>query len=463
MLFSKSIPHAFFFTGPKGLGKTSSARIVAKAVNCEERNQESGIRNKGKIRQLADHNSSFIIPNSKDIEPCNQCPQCISITNGSNIDVLEIDGASNRGIDEIRDLREKIRLSPVSAAKKVYIIDEVHMLTTEAFNALLKTLEEPPSHALFVLCTTEPHKVPATITSRCFHVAFSRATTDELIRSLSRIVKAEQLDISEDALKLIAARADGSFRDAAKSLEEIVLASSDGKLTKPFIEGKLKTVNIESHIESLLLALQEKDAKKALAVVDTIANQETDMKFVIEELVDVLHRMLLAHVGVVSDKSTAQFSLEEIKSLVTLLTKAYQDLRFAVIEQLPLELAVIEFVQQAKIFADQDADKRGKMDQRQSAFRSASISDKAVINTHTNNNQELLRKLIENIKMHNHSLAGVLRGCVVQKQEDRELVLATSFTFHKERLEDTKAIGILEKAAYDVLGKKVSVSIVLNK
>src|SRR5579884_4048056 len=158
----QSIPHAFLFTGPKGLGKTSTARIVAKVVNCTARHGPQ--------------------PASR-IEPCNECSQCTSITNGTNLDVFEIDAASNRGIDEIRDLKEKIRLSPVAAKKKVYIIDEVHMLTTEAFNALLKTLEEPPSHAMFILCTTEQHKVPATILSRCFHIGFSKATPDELVRS----------------------------------------------------------------------------------------------------------------------------------------------------------------------------------------------------------------------------------------------------------------------------------------
>src|SRR5256885_10890679 len=142
--------HAFLFTGPKGLGKTSTARIVAKAVNCTAPKKD---RKEG-------------------IEPCGTCDQCVSITSGSNVDILEIDAASNRGIDEIRDLKEKIRLAPVLANRKVYIIDEVHMLTTEAFNALLKTLEEPPAHAMFILCTTEPHKVPPTILSRCFHIVF---------------------------------------------------------------------------------------------------------------------------------------------------------------------------------------------------------------------------------------------------------------------------------------------------
>src|SRR6266581_3023021 len=216
-VLSKGLPHAFLFTGPKGLGKTSAARIVAKAVNCEKIDR---------------------------IEPCNACEQCISITNGTNLDVLEIDAASNRGIDEIRDLKEKIRLSPLSAKKKVYIIDEVHMLTTEAFNALLKTLEEPPAHAMFILCTTEPHKVPATITSRCFHIAFKRATDEELVRSLKRIKEGEKLEVDEDALFAIAKMADGGFRDAAKILEELASKAQEKKITKEFIESNYQITGL---------------------------------------------------------------------------------------------------------------------------------------------------------------------------------------------------------------------------
>src|SRR5260221_808707 len=197
VLSGKEIPHAFLFTGPKGLGKTSTARIVAKVVNCLAKRAEG----------------------SHSIEPDNTCDQCISITNGTNIDVLEIDGASNRGIDEIRELRDRVNLAPSRAKKKIYIIDEVHMLTNEAFNALLKTIEEPPSHVMFIFCTTEPHKVPATIMSRCFHVSFNLAIEEEIVHSLKRIVIGEKLHIDNEVLHLIAQMAEGGFRDAPQILE----------------------------------------------------------------------------------------------------------------------------------------------------------------------------------------------------------------------------------------------------
>jgi len=175
----KDIPHAFLFSGPKGLGKTSAARIIAKVINCQK------------------HEDKKSFKDEKEIEPCNKCLQCETITNGTNLDVFEIDGASNRGIDEIRDLKEKINLLPTKSSKKIYIIDEVHMLTTEAFNALLKTLEEPPAHAIFILCTTESYKLPQTIVSRCFRIDFKKATNDDLIRSLKRIVKEEEIKITK--------------------------------------------------------------------------------------------------------------------------------------------------------------------------------------------------------------------------------------------------------------------------
>src|SRR3990172_7009591 len=234
-LFAKGfdVPHAFLFSGPKGLGKTSAARIVAKVINCEKHEKLK----KGKLTEA-------------EIEPDNKCWQCTSITAGTNFDILEIDGASNRGIDEIRDLKEKINLLPAKAFRKVYIIDEVHMLTTEAFNALLKTLEEPPSHAVFILCTTEPQKVPSTIASRCFRVNFTKATEEELVRSMQRIVKGEGIK-------------------------------------------KYKTLGIGENVSEMLNAFSQKDVKKGLLLSRQLALQGMDFKFFIEQLISRLHLMLL--------------------------------------------------------------------------------------------------------------------------------------------------------------------------
>src|SRR3989344_4922885 len=181
---SKSIPHAFLFSGPRGTGKTSAARILAKVVNCE--NPPAGG------------------------EPCNECDQCTSITKGTNMDVIELDAASHRGIDDVRALRDAVKLAPASARKKVYIIDEAHMLTTEASNALLKTLEEPPSHVNFILATTNPEKLIETIRSRATGISFRKATEAEMIASLGRIAKGEKMKMDKETIGEVAKAANGS-------------------------------------------------------------------------------------------------------------------------------------------------------------------------------------------------------------------------------------------------------------
>src|SRR3989344_2706111 len=202
------IPHAFLFSGPKGTGKTSAARILAKIVNCE--NPPAGG------------------------EPCNICDQCISIAKGENLDVIELDAASHRGIDDIRALRDAVKLSPARAKKKIYIIDEAHMLTPEASNALLKTLEEPPDHVIFILATTNPEKLIETIRSRVTNILFRNATPTEIVRSLKRVAKGEKLKVEDDALSVIAQAAGGAFRDAIKILEQVI--AEEKELSKEVLE-----------------------------------------------------------------------------------------------------------------------------------------------------------------------------------------------------------------------------------
>jgi len=194
-LETKRLANAYLFAGPRGIGKTTIARILAKAINCEK----------------VDGNN-----------PCNQCDSCTDITNGRSLDVLEIDGASNRGIDEVRNLRESLKYAPNPGKYKIYIIDEVHMLTTEAFNALLKTLEEPPSRVMFMFATTEPHKVPATIISRCQRFDFKRISINEIIQQLKHICAQEQIDIDDESLHLIARKAEGSMRDSQSLLDQAI-------------------------------------------------------------------------------------------------------------------------------------------------------------------------------------------------------------------------------------------------
>lgn len=483
---SASVPHAFLLTGPKGLGKTSTARIIAKVVNCEKRKPGS-------------------------IEPCNTCEQCVSITKGSNIDVLEIDGASNRGIDEIRDLRDKVKLAPSRAKKKVYIIDEVHMLTTEAFNALLKTIEEPPSHVMFLFATTEAHKVPETIVSRCFHVTFPKATEEDIVHSLERVVKGEKLAVEKGVLQEIAKLADGGFRDATKILEELVLVAGDKKIDRGFIENYFKTTDIPVAIANLLGDLYRYDVKMALRDLQNVIQQGTDIKWFITQVLSRLNDILLAQLGVVGDISQYPenncFSIEEMKTLVGLFSEAYQETKYAVIPQLPLELVVVAWCSannSSVILNDSEGSSKDSSAKPQNSNVYVESTNKQTINsllkkeknlkvqailrgqpttpdkknsnesvsdteqkvqqeeiTNKADAERLMDNLIFKVKPQNHSVAGVLRGCVVKSIGNGKIVFETSFKFHKERLDEMKTKEILETALKEITGKNLTVMVEL--
>lgn len=480
-VLSKEPPHAFLFTGPKGLGKTSTARIVAKAINCE-RIEKRKIAYSSKDKKLNAKRYTL----DANVEPCNQCDQCISITNGSNLDVMEIDAASNRGIDEIRDLREKIKLSPVSARKKVYIIDEVHMLTTEAFNALLKTLEEPPSHAVFILCTTEMHKVPATIVSRCFHIGFTLATDEELVRAFERIVKGENINVEKKALQMIAKLAEGSFRDGTKILEEVVTLSSGKKITKELVEETYKVTGITNYELRIMDALAKRDIKEGLAVIENIVQQGIDMKYFIGELIDNLHQIMLEQLGIEKKESRImnyELRIEDVKQLVELLIKAHGEMKYAVLPQLPLELAVIEWnignetnetEGRGTTVEDLRREKRNRdirnvlaahrkgaeveqvEEVEKEAHRQTSIEKR------TGTHHDFYEELLQEVKLKNHSVAGVLRGTLIKSLVEGELVLETSYKFHKDRLDDPKVKTLIESAAKDITGKNVVVRVELK-
>lgn len=480
-ILKKEPSHAFLFTGPKGLGKTSSARIIAKVVNCttSPKKRKNGF------------------------EPCDECEACISIVNSSNMDILEIDAASNRGIDEIRDLKEKIRLSPITAKIKVYIIDEVHMLTTEAFNALLKTLEEPPAHAMFVLCTTEPQKVPATIISRCFHISFRKATDDELVRSFLRIAKGENISIDKETLNYIAKLSDGSFRDGTKILEEMSLHAApentkrkSKSITRELVEKKYQMISINKHVENMLIFLKGRNTKKALFLVSELIEQGVDIKYFTQSLIENLHEELLAKIQTGKPESLESDSSSN-KILIELLSKAYTDMKFAVILQLPLELAIIDFTQintDQRMYLHEEIGQTGQVSsindlrkqagnikkikamygsEKQAAKKNEYIkenNDAKVTLLHTTNGQvsnEWLslfwNNIISEMKSYNHTIAGVLRGCRISGFDKNSLIIETSYKFHKERLDDVKTMEILTKVTKMLTGKDVKVEVQLKK
>ncbi len=300
------VSHAYLFTGPRGTGKTSTARLIAKALNCTN---------------LTDN-----------FEPCNECDFCRDISEGRLIDMIEIDAASNRGIDEVRDLKEKINFAPTRAKCKVYIIDEVHMMTKEAFNALLKTLEEPPAHAFFILATTEVHKIPETIISRCQRFDFRRITGKALMTRLSFIAQKEEIEAEDRALEAISKYVDGGLRDAIGLLEQLTV---DKKLSFERVQDILGLSDF-TLLEKLFQALMNDETKEALNIVDELHSQGSDLDQFMHEFVDLLRNKMLD--SVMNDKP--ELTIKYIK-MIEIFQRARQKLE-SDIPQLSLEIAVIE-------------------------------------------------------------------------------------------------------------------------
>lgn len=258
------LSHAYLFNGPRGTGKTSAAKIMAKAVNCERPN---------------------------DGEPCNECATCVAITEGAVTDILEIDAASNRGVEEIRDIRDKVKFAPSDVKYKVYIIDEVHMLTTEAFNALLKTLEEPPPHVLFILATTEPHKLPATIISRCQRFDFHRIALAEMVGRLEHICAAHQVQAEPQALQLVAKMAEGGMRDALSLLDQAI-SYSGSVVTAAAIMQITGTVS-QTYFSELAKLVIEQNVAGVMEQFDQVMVQGKDPEHFLQDFLFYYRDMLL--------------------------------------------------------------------------------------------------------------------------------------------------------------------------
>jgi len=309
--------HAYLFIGPRGTGKTTAARILAKALNCTD--QKNG-------------------------EPCGACDLCKAFEAGKFLDLFEIDAASNRGIDEIREIKEKIEYNPVMGKQKVYIIDEVHMLTKEAFNALLKTLEEPPAFVTFILATTEPHKVPATIMSRCEKYEFRLGGTKELTQVLAEIMESEKIHVDKKAVELLVTHAGGSYRDAVSLLDTILAATGDTELTFEEVRTALGLPDTEL-VHSYVIAIAEKSLSSALATLDEVFLRGTNISQFTKSVILLFRDLML-------EKETADDIGQELASLtpsrctevLKVLLEAYSAQKYAFDQRLPLQLATIQLI-----------------------------------------------------------------------------------------------------------------------
>ena len=416
------IPHALLFSGPKGTGKTSAARIIAKIVNCE------GVGAK----------------------PCDKCEACKSIGGGGNIDVIEIDAASHRGIDDVRTLRDAVKLSPAQAKKKVYIIDEAHMLTTEASNALLKTLEEPPEHVMFILATTNPEKLIPTIRSRTTNINFRKATNEEVVRSLLRVIAGEKKKISEESLGLIAKAANGSFRDATKILEQ--LFTEEKSLDEKDIKEYLFQTK-ETNVGELLDLLAEKKTKDSLLTIHNFIVKGGSIKILIQELLFNVRTSLLAKVGIGEDL-LPKFSKDDLIKLIGLFATASEQINNAIIEELPLEIAIIKWCGE---------DKSDEPTKEIEVITNTAAQIKKTTEVLREISDEVWKTILAKVKPINSSIEALLRAARPIAYDGRNLTLGVFYRFHKERLEDGNHRRILEDVVGSIVGSPVRIICTLTE
>ena len=463
---------AYLFTGPRGTGKTSIARILAKTINCTD---------------------------LKDAITCEKCPACLAIGAGRSLDIIEIDAASNTGVDNIRELKETINLPPTSLKYKVYIIDEVHMLSTGAFNALLKTLEEPPAHVVFILATTEIHKVPETILSRCQRFDFTRLPLKNIIEKLSLIAKQEEVSIDTDSLEMIAIAAEGGMRDAESLLGQII-SLEDKNITKKEVESILGTTD-RNFAYALTELLAENNATEAIQKINTLVSDGYDLQVFNKTLINYLRQLMLLKI---SPELQASFSYEmtseqlqktlaqcekielaKILNLINLFLEAQNKISASVMPQLPLEIAIIKATQKfPEIQNDEPQEptrEKSRPTQTVPSAPATSVAPKvsapaeiateetptATFSENANLTMDDVRmnwnKILEQIKPLNHSLQALLFSCQVFSVSGGTVTLATPYDFYKEKLNDPKNRLTVETVFGKILESQIFIKTVTNK
>jgi DNA polymerase III subunit gamma/tau len=466
-LANNSLAHAYLFCGPRAVGKTSMARVLSQAVNCESRKEG-------------------------EYEPCGQCPSCIRVREGKALDVMEIDAASNTGVDNVRDnVIASARLAPAYAKMKVFIIDEVHMLSISAFNALLKIIEEPPQHVLFILCTTEVHKVPSTIISRCQRFDFKRISPAEIVKKLSFIARSEDIIVDQDVLENVARQSGGHLRDA-ESLFGQILALGEKHITLEKAELVLPRYHRHEAL-SLIEALAAQKAGEAITIINNLADNGVNFKNFLAEVLMLLRKIMLQSVqpglaeklGLDLGEQTELRITQMLKTLslshCLRLLKRFILLSKDVntnLDQLSFEVAAVELAHSA----DTSEDNKDNFNVRSTklnntkpghnlkeAQATSATDSKVEINSAMAADvkaEEVLSRwpeVLMKIKKHNHSLSFVLQNCIPEAITSGSMVLRFKYKFHRDRILNAAIKPITENTLAEVFAGRVNVEAVLDE
>lgn len=444
------LAHAFLFSGPRGIGKTTMARLLAKSVNCENR--------------LAGKS-----------EPCNKCSSCQEIAESRSIDVLEIDAASHTGVDNVREnIIDSARFLPTKNKFKVFIIDEAHMLSIGAFNALLKVLEEPPPHVLFVLATTELYKLPQTIVSRCQHFDYKKVNIDEIVKRLKMIADEEKIKVDKKVLEQVAYRSEGCLRDAESLLGQIF--SLGEKNIDEEKAGLIIPRSSFAEAAKLLDLAAQKNLKEALIFLNTLVEEGMDLIRFTEDLVEFSRFLLLTKLGSdlgkisfaldenllkIVSRLSAKFSLARIIEIIEIFLKQKTLLRSSPIPQLPLELALIMLCGENSALVDQSA----RSERSPSSLPVTKTDSPQAMAAENSISLDIIREKWENFlkktQEYNHSLPLILRMGEPVGIRGRVIQIGVKYTFHREKLNEPKMRSLAEKALSEVLGQEARLEAVL--